>query len=108
MLARYLQAAASVYNNAGLFEPAEQNAREALEAIRGNLLPEVHPMAAAYLEELGAALAGLERYREAVPTLEKAIEIYHKLGPAYAKTADRVQVVLDQLGSTCEGRGALA
>jgi tetratricopeptide (TPR) repeat protein len=96
MLARYLEAAASVYNRAGLFEPAEQHTREALEAIRGHLLPEVHPMAAACLGDLGGSLAGLKRYREAVPQLEKAVEIYRKLGPAYQKTADRVQVVLDR------------
>jgi eukaryotic-like serine/threonine-protein kinase len=96
MRARYLQAAAQVYNRAGLFEPAEHDAREALEAIRGHLLPEVHPMAAACLEDLGSALAGLKRYREAVTGLERAVEIYRKLGPAYAKTADRVQVDLDQ------------
>jgi tetratricopeptide (TPR) repeat protein len=96
MRARYLQAAAHVYNRAGLFEPAEQNAREALEAIRGNLLPEVHPMAAEGLEDLGRALAGLKRNREAAPALEKAVKIYRKLGPAYSKTADSVQVILDQ------------
>jgi tetratricopeptide (TPR) repeat protein len=53
-------------------------------------------MAAACLEDLGAALAGLKRYREAIPALEKALGIYRRLGPAYAKTADRVQVALNQ------------
>jgi serine/threonine protein kinase len=96
MLARYVQAAAHVYNQAGLFNPAEQQAREALEEIHGHL-PEGHPMAAACLEDFGVALVGLKRNREAAPTLEKALEIYRKLGPAYAKTADRVQVVLNQV-----------
>ncbi len=96
MLARYAQAAARVYNKAGLFNPAEQNAREALEAVRQGRLPEVLPLHAACLEDLGVALAGLKRYREAIPALEKAVGIYSRLGPAYAKTAERVQVVLEQ------------
>jgi hypothetical protein len=35
----------------------------------------MHPMAAACLEDLGVALAGLKRYGEAIPALEKAVEI---------------------------------
>jgi tetratricopeptide (TPR) repeat protein len=46
---------------------------------------------------LGGALAGLKRYREAVPALEKALEIDRELGPAYAKIADREQAVLNQV-----------
>lgn len=56
----------------------------------------MHPLAAAVLEDLGEALGGLKRYREAIPSLEKAVEIYRKLGAGYAKTADRVQMVLNQ------------
>jgi tetratricopeptide (TPR) repeat protein len=97
MLARYVEAAAHVYNQAALFNRAEQHAREALEEIHNGHLPEVHPMAAACLEDFGVALVGLKRYREAAPALEKALEIYRKLGPAYAKTVDRVQVVLNQV-----------
>ncbi len=96
MRARYLQAAAQVYNRAGLFQPAEQNAREALDAFHHSHLPEVHPMAAAAQEDLGEALAGLKRYREAIPALERALEIDRKLGTAYARTADRVQLDLNQ------------
>jgi tetratricopeptide (TPR) repeat protein len=96
MRARYLQAAAQVYNRAGLFEPAEQHAREALDAFHHSHLPEVHPMAAAAEQDLGRALAGLKRYREAIPALEKALEIYHKLGTAYTRTAERDEVVLNQ------------
>ena len=96
MRARYLQAAAQVYNRAGLFQPAEQNAREALDAFHHSHLPEVHPMAAAAQEDLGEALAGLKRYREAIPALEKALEIDRKLGTAYVTTAERVQVALNQ------------
>jgi tetratricopeptide (TPR) repeat protein/tRNA A-37 threonylcarbamoyl transferase component Bud32 len=97
MLARYAEITARVYNQAGLFNPAEQNAREALEGAHQGHIPEVHPLPAACLEDLGGALDGLKRYREAVPALEKAVEIYRKLGPAYAKTADRVQAVLNQV-----------
>jgi serine/threonine-protein kinase len=96
MLSRYLQAAARVYNQAGLFKPAEQYSQEALDAFKHSQLPEVHPMRAACLEDLGEALTGLKRYREATPALEKAVEIYRRLGPAYAGTADRVQLVLNQ------------
>jgi serine/threonine protein kinase len=95
-LARYLEGAAHVFKNAGLFEPAEHDAREAFDAFHHGQLPEIHPLAAACLEDLGGALAGLKRHREAIPALEKAVEIYHRLGPAYAKTAGRVQVVLNQ------------
>jgi tetratricopeptide (TPR) repeat protein len=97
MLARYAEIAARVYNKAGLFTPAEQNAREALEGVHQGQLPEVLPLHAACLEDLGGALAGLKRYREAVPALEKALEIDRELGPAYAKIADREQAVLNQV-----------
>jgi tetratricopeptide (TPR) repeat protein len=96
MRARYLQASAQVYNRAGLFEPAEQNAREALDAFHHSLLPEVHPMAAAAQEDLGEALAGLKHYREAIPALETALALYRKLGIAYVTAAERVQVALNQ------------
>jgi len=94
MLARYLQAAARVFNKAGLFEPAAQYAREALEAFHQGQLPEIHPLAAACLEDEGVALVGLKRYREAIPPLEKAATVYRQLGPAYAPTADRIQAIL--------------
>jgi tetratricopeptide (TPR) repeat protein len=96
MLARYAQIAARVYNKAGLFTPAEKNAREALEAVHQGQLPEVLPLHAACLEDLGGALGGLKRYRKAIPALEKALEIDRKLGPAYAKTAGHIEVVLSQ------------
>jgi eukaryotic-like serine/threonine-protein kinase len=99
MLARYLEGAARVFNKAGLFEPAERSAREALDAFHRGQLPEMHPQAAACLEDLGVALAGLKRYREAVPALEKSVEIERKLGPAYTKLADGVQMVLGQARS---------
>jgi eukaryotic-like serine/threonine-protein kinase len=96
MLARYLQCAARVYNQAGLFKSAEQYSHEALDAFKHSQLPEVHPMHAACLDDLGEALAGSKHYRESIPALEKAVAIYRRLGPAYAGTADRVQLVLNQ------------
>jgi eukaryotic-like serine/threonine-protein kinase len=96
MRARYLQAGAHVFNRAGRFEEAAQYAREALDGVHQGQLPEIHPLTAACIEDLGEALAGMKRYREAIPDLEKALEIDRQLGPAYAKTADRVQAVLNQ------------
>jgi tetratricopeptide (TPR) repeat protein len=97
MLSRFLEGAARVFNKAGLFKPAEKSAREALAAFHRGQLPEMHPLSAACLEDLGGALAGLKRYREAIPALEEALEIDRKLGPAYAKIADREQAVLSQV-----------
>jgi hypothetical protein len=46
---------------------------------------------------LGLSIAsGLKRTPEAIPSLEKALDLYRQLGPAYAKTADRVQTMLTQ------------
>jgi serine/threonine protein kinase/tetratricopeptide (TPR) repeat protein len=103
MLAHFVQAAARVFNKAGHFEQAEQYAREAMDAFYHGQLPEVHPLAAACMEDLGGALAGLKRYREAIPALEKAVEINRQLGPAYAQTADRLQVVLNGARSHTDG-----
>jgi tetratricopeptide (TPR) repeat protein len=62
-LARYLEAAARISNKAVLFGPVERYAHEAFDAFHRGLLPEMHPLAAACLEDLGGALAGLKRYR---------------------------------------------
>ncbi|HEV2446492.1 MAG TPA: serine/threonine-protein kinase, partial [Candidatus Sulfopaludibacter sp.] len=97
LLARHLQSAARVFNKAGSAREAEQFARQSLAACGQSQLPEVHPLIAAATEDLGNALVRLKRYREAVPTLEKALEMYRRLSPAYALTADRVQAVLQQL-----------
>jgi len=94
MLAFYLEAAARVFRKAGHLEEAAQYARESIVAFHRGQVPEAHPLAAASLEDLGSALAGLKRYPEAVPALEEALEIDRKLGPAYAPTADRVQEAL--------------
>jgi tetratricopeptide (TPR) repeat protein/predicted Ser/Thr protein kinase len=96
MLAIYSQAAARVFNKAGRFQEAAQYARESLDACRQSQIPDVHPLIAAASEDLGAALAGLKRYREAIPALEKALEIDRQLGPAYAPTGVRIQAALNQ------------
>jgi len=97
LLARHLQTAARVFNKAGRALEAEQFARESLARCGQSQLPEIHPLIAAATEDLGSALASLKRYREADAALEKAQEMYRRLGPAYALTADRVQAALPQL-----------
>jgi serine/threonine protein kinase/tetratricopeptide (TPR) repeat protein len=96
LFACYMQAAARVLNKAGRFEEAAQYAREALDALHDDLIPETHPVTAASMEDLGMALRGLKRTREAIPALEKSVDVYRRLGPAYAKTAARVQTLLTQ------------
>jgi tetratricopeptide (TPR) repeat protein len=97
MLALYLQAAARVFNKAGRPEEAAQYARESLDACSQSQIADVHPLVAAANEDLGAALAGLKRYREAIPALQKALAIDRQLGPAYAPTAGHVQAVLNEV-----------
>ncbi|MDP8979331.1 MAG: protein kinase [Acidobacteriota bacterium] len=92
----YVQSAARVLNKAGRFEEAAQYARHSLDALHEDQIPELHPVSAEAMEDLGTALRGLKRKREAIPALEKALDVYRQLGPAYAKTADRVQKILTQ------------
>jgi tetratricopeptide (TPR) repeat protein len=94
MLALCLQAASRVFNKAGRFEEAARYARESLDAGRRAQLPEVHPLIAAATEDLGTALAGLKQYREAIPALEKALDINRQLGPAYARVSEGVESAL--------------
>jgi len=94
MLALCLQAASRVFNKAGRFEEAARYAREPLDAGRRAQLPEVHPLIAAATEDLGTALAGLKQYREAIPALEKALDINRQLGPAYARVSEGVESAL--------------
>ena len=92
----YLQAAARVFNKAARFDEGAKLAREALLALHEAEVPERLPIAAASNEDLGSALFGLKRYREAVPCLEQALKVDRQLGPAYTHIADGVQAVLDQ------------
>jgi serine/threonine protein kinase/tetratricopeptide (TPR) repeat protein len=96
MLAVISQAAARVFNKAGRFQDAAQFAHDSLGACRQSQISDVHPLVAAANEDLGAALAGLKRYSEAIPALEKALEIDRQLGPAYAPIADHLREVLKQ------------
>ena len=95
MLARYAQTPRALTSRPGFSLRRNKTPAKPWSSPPSHL-PEVLPLHAACLEDLGGALAGLKRYREAVPALEKALEIDRKLGPAYAKIADRVQVVLNQ------------
>jgi eukaryotic-like serine/threonine-protein kinase len=94
MLAIYLQAAARVFNKAGRFQEAAQYSRQALDAFHQSQIPEVHPFIAGANEDLGIALAGLKQYRDAIPALEKAVDINRQLGPAYARVSEGVQQAL--------------
>jgi tetratricopeptide (TPR) repeat protein len=93
-LAYYFEAAAFVLNRAGFHEEAAHAAREALAVLSSDGAPDRHPLAAASWEELGDALRGLRRMPESASALEKAAEIYSRLGSAYAAAATRVRTVL--------------
>ncbi|HEX5229399.1 MAG TPA: serine/threonine-protein kinase [Bryobacteraceae bacterium] len=99
MRAFYLQDAARVFNKAGQYEDAEQSARESLKECRAGQLPDLHPLAAAATEDLGAALVGERRYRDAIAPLEHALAVNRQLGPAYAAIADRVNAMLREAKS---------
>jgi serine/threonine protein kinase/Tfp pilus assembly protein PilF len=99
MLAFYLQSGARVFNKAGRPQEAVQYARESLEACRQAELPEMHPLVAAATEDLGSALAGLSQYGEAIPALEKASEIYRRLGGIYIPAADHIDEVAREVRS---------
>jgi tetratricopeptide (TPR) repeat protein len=99
MLARYLQIAAHVYEKAGRFDEAAQFARQSLDAFHHAQLPELHPLAAASLEDLGNSLAGLKRYHDAIPALDKALAIDRQLGPAYHSSADHIASILNEVRS---------
>ena len=88
-LYRCLDSASRVMTLAGLSPEAEQYARESLK-----LLDQLRWDALAFdradsLEALGAALYGQKRYREAIPALASAEELYRRSGPAWAMCADR-------------------
>jgi serine/threonine protein kinase/tetratricopeptide (TPR) repeat protein len=97
LLALYLQAAASVDNRAGNSREALQYARESLEACRQAHFPELNPLRAAALEDLGEASAALRQSREAEAALQQALDMDRGLGPAYALSADRVEALLARL-----------
>ncbi|HLK19700.1 MAG TPA: protein kinase [Bryobacteraceae bacterium] len=94
MRARYFQDAAPVFNRAALFDEAEQSARQALDALHEGHIPETHPVYAASYEDLGVSLAGKKRYRDAIPALEKSVEIHRSLGPAYAQVLVHAEAIL--------------
>jgi tetratricopeptide (TPR) repeat protein len=83
-----------VFNKAGRFQEAAQYSRQALDAFHQSQIPEVHPFIAGANEDLGIALAGLKQYRDAIPALEKAVDINRQLGPAYARVSEGVQQAL--------------
>jgi len=97
ILAVHLQAAARVFNRAGNPREALQYARESLEGCRQAQFPEIHPLRASALEDLGEAAAELHQNREAEPALQQALDVDRRLGPAYAPIAGRVEALLERL-----------
>ncbi len=94
MLARNLESAARVFDKAGRAQEGARLARESLDAFAQAQIHEVHPFIAAAAEDLGNALLGLNRQREAILEFQKALQIYRQLGPAYTLTGDRVEATL--------------
>jgi tetratricopeptide (TPR) repeat protein len=96
LVAYYAEPAARILNKTGNFAEAVQFATQALHELQACQMPENHPLTAASLVDLGEARCGLNRSREGVPALEKAVGIYQQLGPAYTALADRAGKVLMQ------------
>jgi tetratricopeptide (TPR) repeat protein len=89
--------AAHVFIKAGQFDKAESCAREAIVCVEGEGLPEADPRRAESLYHLGIALHGQKRDVDAVQVLERALNCYRGSGPAFAKSVDRVQGMLDSI-----------
>ncbi|MBZ5728665.1 MAG: serine/threonine-protein kinase [Acidobacteriia bacterium] len=83
--------AAYVLNQGKRFAEAEGYARESLAVAHEAHLPEADPRTAESLFELGKALQGEKKYREATTTIESSAAMYDRLGPAYARRAERVR-----------------
>ena len=94
-----LGCASHVLNLAGRFTDAEPLAREQLAIVDHQLLAEVDARRAATLVELGTALAGEKKYREATSTFERADRVYAQLGPVWALRAEQVRKKLSELAA---------
>lgn len=87
---------AHVLDLAGRFAQGEQYARESLAVVDAAHLLEADGRRAESLLELGRALRGQSKNREAVSTLERALAVYEQLGPSRAKSAERVRKMLSE------------
>ena len=94
-----LNSASHVLNLAERFADAEPLAREQLAISDNHHLLEVDARRAGTLMELGTALQGEKKYREATTTLERADRIYAQLGPVWAMRAEQVRRKLSELRS---------
>jgi len=81
-------------NLAGRFAEAEVSAREQLAVIDAHHSPEVDGRRAQILAELGTALQGEKKHREAADTFERCARIYEQLGPAGVKRAEQIRKMM--------------
>jgi len=91
-----LNGGAHILSAAGRFAEAESYAREGLALVDRQHLPEGDTRRAAALWQLGKSLQGQHKEREAIPPLERALEIYGH-DPTQAVAADKVRRVLEEL-----------
>lgn len=86
-----VRAAAQVAIRAGHFEEAERYARESIQIVDMAQRDAVDTWRAESLELLGEALLGEKKYVEAMRLLQRAQSMYGQLGPAWTKSAARVE-----------------
>ncbi len=95
VLAEVRQTIGVTYFNLELYEQAEPLLRAALETFR-EVLGEDHPKTAKCFTDFGDLLNYLEKYDEAIPNLQKAIEIYQKHPPEHARDLAQAKYSLAQ------------
>src|SRR5260370_27227850 len=83
-----------ILNLAGRFEEAERYAQESLAVSDEQHLAEVDARRAQSLWNLGQALLGQHKRREAAETLERCARIYERLGLNWAKRAEQARKML--------------
>ncbi|MGA3016212.1 MAG: tetratricopeptide repeat protein [Bryobacteraceae bacterium] len=94
-----LASASHILSLAGRFDEAEPLAREQLAIVDNHNFPEVDARRAGTLFELGIALQGEKKYRDATTTFERADRIYEQLGPVWNLRAEQVRKKLSELRS---------
>jgi serine/threonine-protein kinase len=94
-----LNSASHILSLAGRFRDAEPLAREQLSIVDNQHMQEVDARRAGTLMELGTALQGERKYREARSTFERADRIYAQLGPTWALRLEQVRKKLSELRS---------
>ena len=94
-----LASASHILSLAGRFDEAEPLAREQLAIVDHQQLPEADARRAGTLFELGIALQGEKKNREAATTFERADRIYEQLGPVWNLRAEQVRKKLSELRS---------